>query len=520
MDEIELQKLPTSLRERISSIIRRLDILEPRAEALEKENKLLREVIRRFQLEKYGPRAEKLSDDQLTLLDAEASVTAAEIAAEAELPSSESKPAPRKPKNQDHPGRIELPAHLPRREVIIPALPGERLCGQCGEERPLIGYEITEELDVEPAVYFVRRIKREKRSSHCQPEQGVATAPCPAKILPKSKLSNTFIIEALIQKYEEHKPIYRQCVSLERAAGIELSRETLTSSVLAAGALLQPVAEALAGELRTGSYIQADETPVPCQTRSKRGKNHQAYMWEISRPGGPVVFYFRMSRGRAGPLEFLKGFRGVLQTDGYAAYDKLGEGIIHAACAAHVRRQFHLAHELALNDPVPKEVLKAFTELYAIEAQAREQHYSTAQRLDVRQTESAPRLAAMKKRILEIAQVTTPGTQLAKACKYALGQWSRLEVYLTHPEIEIDSNWCENALRPLALGRRNWLHIGSAEAGPKVAAIASVLETCHRLQINAREYLGDVLPRLPEWSINRVAELTPAAWRAEQSAPM
>lgn len=510
MDEIDLQNLPASLREKIASIALQV-------EALQKENKLLREVIRRFQLEKYGPRAEKLSDDQLTLLDAEASVTAAEIAAEAELPTTESKPPPRKPKNQDHPERIELPAHLPRREVIIPCPPSQCVCGQCGQERPIIGYEMTEELDVDPPVYFVRQVKREKRGSHCLSEQGVATAQCPPKILPKSKLSNTFIIEALIQKYEEHKPVYRQCVSLERAAGFELSRETLTSSVLASGALLQPVAEALAGELRAGNYIQADETPVPCETRSKGGKNHQAFMWEISRPGGPVVFYFRMSRGRAGPLEFLKGFRGVLQTDGYAAYDKLGEGIIHAACAAHVRRQFHRAHELAPNDPVPKEVLKAFAELYAIEAQAREQHYSIAQRLDARQKESAPQLDALKKRILEIAQVATQGTQLAKACKYALGQWQRLEVYLTHPEIEIDSNWCENALRPLALGRRNWLHIGSADAGPKMAAIASILETCHRLQINARKYLGDVIPRLPEWPINRVAELTPAAWRAEQS---
>ena len=207
-----------------------------------------------------------------------------------------------------------------------------------------------------------------------------------------------------------------------------------------------------------------------------------------------------------------------MQTDGYAAYDKLGEGIIHAACAAHVRRQFHRAHELAPNDPVPVEIVKAFAELYAIEAQARDQNYSTAQRLEARQRESAPRLAALKKRILEIAQSATPGTQLAKACKYALGQWTRLEIFLTHPEIEIDSNWCENAIRPLAPGRRNWLHIGSAGAGPKVAAIASILETCHRLKINARKYLSDVLPRLPEWPIHRIAELTPASWQAARSA--
>ena len=514
VDDKELEQLPATVRLQVSSMISQFATLQSQADLLEKENKLLRELIRRFQLEKYGPRAEKLNDGQLTLLDAEPSVTAAE----AELAPAEPKTAPRKPKNQNHPGRIELPAHLPRREVIIPCPPSECVCGQCGQERPVIGYEITEELDVEPAVYFVRRTKREKRASHCLPEQGVATAPCPAKILPRSKLSDAFIIEALIQKYEEHKPIYRQCVSLERAAGLELSRETLTSSVLAAGALLQPVAEALAKELRAGNYIQADETPVPCQTRSKQGKNHQAYMWEISRPGGPVVFYFLMSRGRAGPLEFLKGFRGVLQTDGYAAYDKLGEGIVHAACAAHVRRQFHRAHELAPKDPLPVEMLKAFAELYAIEAQAREQNHDLARRLEVRQGESAPRLAALKKRILEIAQGATPGTQISKACKYALGQWSRLEIFLTHPEIEIDSNWCENAIRPLALGRRNWLHIGSAEAGPKVAAIASILETCHRLKINARQYLADVLPRLPEWPIQRVAELTPGAWRAARLA--
>ena len=136
----------------------------------------------------------------------------------------------------------------------------------------------------------------------------------------------------------------------------------------------------------------------------------------------------------------------------------------------------------------------------------------------MRQSASQPVVASLKARLVQIRQEVTPASALAKACDYALGQWSRLEVYLTDGEVEIDNNWCEGAIRPVALGRRNWLHLGDQSAGPKLAAIISLVETCRRLEINLREYLGDILPRLGNWPITRVAELTPTAWKAARNS--
>jgi hypothetical protein len=335
--------------------------------------------------------------------------------------------------------------------------------------------------------------------------------------VPKSKLSNEFIIEVLARKYQQHLPVYRQCAALAEDYGIELSRKTLTDALLAAGGLLSAVVGAQRLELLAGGYIQADETTVPCQTGEKTGRNHQAYMWEFSRPGDVVVFDFQMGRGRAGPLAFLKGFRGKLQSDGYAAYDELGEGIVYVGCLAHARRGFVDAAKVSPLDPLPPEVIDRIAQLYAVEKEARAAGLGPEARLALRQAKSAPVMATLKTRLVEVRQQIPPGGKLAQACDYALGQWSRLEEYLCDGRIEIDNNWCEGAIRPLALGRKNWLHIGSPEAGPKVAAIASIVETCRRLDINLRAYLRDVLPRLGQWPIKRVGELTPTAWKAAQA---
>jgi hypothetical protein len=312
--------------------------------------------------------------------------------------------------------------------------------------------------------------------------------------------------------------VYRQCAVLAEDHGIELSRKTLTDAVLAAGGLLQAVVRAQAAELVTGNYLQADETPVPCQTPEKTGRNHQAYIWEYSVPGGPGVFDFQMGRGRAGPREFLKHFRGKLQCDGYAVYDELGEGIVYVGCLTHARRGFVEAAKLAPQDPLPAEVLERFAQLYAVEEQARQAGLGARERQQLRQAQSAPLMAQLKARLVEIRQQLSPGSKLAKACDYTLGQWSRLEEYLKDGAIEADNNWCEGAMRPIALGRKNWLHIGSAQAGPKVAAIVSIVETCRRLDIKLRDYLTDVLPKLGDWPAKRVAELTPTAWKAAQKS--
>jgi len=512
-------KTPEELAAEVARLTERVNSLESAVKAKDRIIQLKDEQIRFLNFKLFGPKSEKLSPGQTLLLLDEASVSAGEVQAQAQVAQAQKEspvPKARQPR-PNHPGRQTLPENLERREEIIACHPQDCLCDKCGQERPVIGYETREELACEPAKFFVKVIKREKRGSHCLDEQGVATAPAPAQIVPKSKLSNQFIIEALAQKYQQHQPVYRQCAMLAENHGIELSRKTLTDAILAAGSLLEAVVKAQAKELLCGGYIQADETTVPCQTNEKTGRNHRAYIWEFSRPGGPVVFEFHMGRGRDGPKEFLKGFKGKLQSDGYGAYAKLGEGIIYVGCLTHARRGFVDASKAKPNDPLPQEVVKLFAPLYAVEQEARTAGMSFENRKALRQAKSAPLMAALKERILQIRQQIPPGGKLAQACDYTLKQWSRLEEYLNDGQVEIDNNWCEGAIRPLTLGRKNWLHIGSEQAGPKVAAIASIVETCRRLGINLRAYLSDVLPKLGQWPINRVAELTPTAWKTAQS---
>ena len=235
--------------------------------------------IRLLNFQLWGPKGETIAPGQTAMLFDEASVTAAEIEQEAGLPPEEKEKSPPRDRNPRarHPGREKLPEHLERREVIIPCHPQDCRCAQCGAERPVIGYDTSEELVCEPATFHVRVTKREKRGSHCQEEQGVATAPAPARIVPKSKLSDEFIIEALAKKFQQHQPVYRQCAVLAENHGIDLSRATLTSAILAAGGLPRAVVRAQADELRQTSYLQADETPVPVQTGETPGRNHRAY---------------------------------------------------------------------------------------------------------------------------------------------------------------------------------------------------------------------------------------------------
>jgi hypothetical protein len=285
------------------------------------------------------------------------------------------------------------------------------------------------------------------------------------------------------------------------------------------GTWLQAIGGALRADLLAGSYLQADETTVGVQSERTRGRNHQGYLWQYSRPGGPVVFDFRMGREREGPRQFLGDFNGILQSDGYAAYDCLGgPDLVHAGCMAHARRGFIDALKIAPGEPAATAVVAEIAKLYGVEKSARELSLSPRERACLRQLRSVPVLTALKEKIILLRQEVLPKSALGKACDYALGQWSRLIVYATHGEVEIDNNWCENAMRPVALGRKNWLHIGSAEAGPRVAAIASIIETCRRLDINVREYLLEVLPRVPNWPAKRIAELTPMAWAAAKAA--
>jgi transposase len=476
---------------------------------------VLEERLRLERIKKYGPAADKLSDAQLQLLNEEPGVSREEVEAESRRePVAE--PRERR-QRRPHPGRQTLPPELPRVERVIPCTAEQCQCKSCGEAMEVIGHDEIEVLDVEPAKYFVAVIKREKRACRRCQQGGVATAPVPARIVDKGLVSDRVVMDTIVGKYCDHLPLYRQSAILERETGVAISRATLDGWVMRVGELLTPVARAIGREVLAGGYVQADETTVEVQMHDGRGHNHEAYLWQYGQPGGGVVFDFRLGRGRDGPKEFLGNYEGILQTDGYIAYEKVGgPKIVHAACWAHSRRGFVDALKLNPRDAAAKGIVDLIDELFAVDAEARKLGLDAAGRDALRQDRSRPLLDRIKAAVEAAGQGALPSSKLGEAIRYTLGLWPKLVRFLDHPVLELSNNIAENSMRPVAVGRKNWIHVGSPKAGPKVAAILSVVETCKRLGVPVRDYLAAVLPGLAGVSIQRIPELTPAAWAARR----
>jgi len=506
-----LSTQPRTEAEQIVQLTQELQWSKWKIRALEERLRL--ELIR-----KYGPASEKLNDAQLLLLDLEPGVSAAEVEAESNRePLPPASPITAKSRTSGkHPGRQEFPADLPRVERVIACTPEQCVCKSCGKDTVVIGYEQSEQLDVEPARYFVVVTKREKRACKGCAE-GVSAAPLPERIIDKGLVSDRVVIDTLVAKYSDHLPLYRQSVILERDAGVSISRATLDGWVMRVGELLTPITAAISRELIGGGYIQADETPVPVQMHDRRGKNHQAYLWQYGKPGESTVFDFRMGRGREGPKQFLGQFEGILQTDGYTAYDSTGgPKMVHAACWAHARRKVFDALKLNPEDRVARQLVGRTDELFLIDAEARNAGLDHTARHALRQERSRPLLDIIKQE-MEAAQLAAlPSSALGKALSYTLTLWHKLTRFLEHPELELSNNLAENSMRGVALGRKNWIHVGSEQAGPKVAAILSVIESCRRIKVPVREYLASILPGLANLSVQRVGEYTPAAWAASR----
>ena len=230
------------------------------------------------------------------------------------------------------------------------------------------------------------------------------------------------------------------------------------------------------------------------------------------------MFDFRLGRGRDGPKRFTGQFEGILQTDGYAAYEQIGgPRMVHAACWSHARRQFFEAVQLNPRDPFATPIVAQMDELFAVDADARRRALSIAARHAQRQGTARPLLDDIRSRIHAAQSVALPSSALSKACQYALTLWKKLTRFLEYPELELSTNLAENSMRPVALGRKNWIHIGSPQAGPKVAAILSVVESCRRLQVPVRDYFSTTLPGLADLPIRHLPDLTPAVWAARHS---
>ena len=490
---------------RIAYLERELNLAQLKIQVLE-------ERLRRQRISVLGPHSETLSNLQLELLmDFEPGVTGEEVEAEtkrAALPQPERK-------RKAHPGRQKLPENLKRVEQVIAA--PACACAACGCETSVIGYDESEQLDVAPAQYMVRVTKREKRACRNCENGTVVAAPLPERIVEKGLASDRVVIDTVISKYCDHLPLYRQAAILERETGIEIGRATLDGWVMRVGELLLPVIEAMRRDLLKCGYLQADETTVPVQMRDKRGSDHQAYLWQYGAPRGETVFEFQMGRGREGPKKFLGQWEGILQTDGYQAYKGIGgPKLVHVGCWAHARRKFVDAVKVNPKDERAVTMVLRMDALFAIDRDARERGLSAAERQESRKELALEWVKEIHGNCRTIVLEALPKSALGQAAQYTLNEWPKLQRCLEHAEVELSNNLAENSMRPVALGRKNWLHVGSEKSGPKVAAILSAVESCRRLGVSAKEYLGEVLPGMANRQMSEVSMLTPARWAKDR----
>lgn len=475
----------------------------------------LEEKLRQQRIRLLGPHSETLNNLQLELLaDEEPSVTSDEVAAEAQREPITRKPA--REQRKPHSGRESLPEALPRVEKIIPC--PEQNCPGCGRQTTVIGYESSERLDVEPARYFVLVIKREKRACRCCEQATVKTAPVDERIVEKGLAGDRVVIDTIVNKYCDHLPLYRQAAILEREAGLEIGRATLDGWVMRVGELLIPVTQAMRQDLLKSSYLQADETTVPVQMHDGRGSNHEAYLWQYGKPGGETVFDFCLGRGREGPKRFLGNWEGILQTDGYQAYDGIGgPKLVHVGCWAHARRKFVDAVKVNPQDAAAVSMVLRMDALFLVDRDARKQEMSAAERLAHRRALSQEFVDEIREVCRGLQRTVLPKSTLGKAVTYTLNMWPKLVRCLEYEEVELSNNLAENSMRGVALGRKNWLHVGHVKAGPKVAAILSVVESCRRIGAPVRDYLAQVLPGMDRRTLTQVANFTPARWAAARA---
>ncbi|TNF45925.1 MAG: IS66 family transposase [Bacteroidetes bacterium] len=411
-----------------------------------------------------------------------------------------------KPEKEDkkQPLRAELPAHLLRKvEVIEPEnLP---------EGAKKIGEAITEVLEYEPASMYVRQIVRPKYIVESTDESTrIEIARLPSMPIPKGNAGASVLAHILVSKFVDHLPYYRQSKIFKRQ-NLHIPDSTIGSwANTAIGNWLSPLWEALKSRLLKSHYLMADETPIPVLSEDKPGATHRGYHWVYYDPVNLLVLFdYRQTRGREGPRSLLKDFTGYLQSDGYNAYYELGPPgkITHLACWAHARRKFE--HALN-NDPSRAEKMLAWIrKLYDIERQAKENALSPEQIKELRQIASVPVLTEIEEWLISQKPVVLPKSAIGVAVNYTLGLWVRLKKYVDDGHLQIDNNLVENSIRPVALGRKNYLFAGSHDAAQRAAVVYSLLATCKLQNIEPYAYLKNLLETIPDYQINKLANLLP-----------
>lgn len=378
-----------------------------------------------------------------------------------------------------------------------------------------IGEERTFEVDLIPPKLVKREIVRPKYRHRLDRTRPPVVAPAPSRPVMGGYASAGLLASVVVSKYVHHLPLFRQEKMSERW-GARLSRQSMADWVAVTAQWLRPIYQRMKERLLSGRYLQADETPIRCQDPDEpKGKTFQGYLWAISRPDDDVVFDWRLTRQHGEITSLLNGFQGVLQSDGYEGYARYAErnpGVIRVACFAHARRKFNEALETA---PIQAGfMLRLIGHLYRMERDWDERNLRGAERARRRTKDFELTLRLLKKAALLLMRRALPQSGLGKACRYLLGQWDALVAHCDHGDTRLDTNLLENAIRPSAIGKKNFLFIGHPDAGDRSAIIYSIVVSCQRRGVDPLDYIRDVLSRLPTMTTrDDLTALLPAAWK-------
>jgi transposase len=515
MDEAALNAITDTdalralVREQMAKVAQRDIIIARRdheiAYKTAKIDKLTHELARLRRVQ-FSAKSERMSPEQRELFDEAMAADIAAVEAELEALQDSTSVSSAKPPRAK-PVRRLLPPELPR-EITVHA-PERCDCATCGTALTQIGTHASEKLDVKPPVFFVRRDEYPQLAcAHCKT---IVAEPVAPALIDRGQAAPGLMAQVAIQKYADHLPLYRQEAIFARH-GITLARSTLAEWLGHVGLRLQPLVDVLRAKLLTAEVLHADETPV-AQLDPGAGKTKRAYLFAYRNANGPPIILFDYCASRAGKhvADVLGPWKGALMVDDYGGYKHLfANGIIELGCWAHARRKFFDAHK-ASGSPVAKEALQHIGALYAIEATLRE--LTPQARGRERQRQLVPKLDALKRWLDDLQPKVLGNTGLDKAVNYTLKRWSALARVADDGHYPIDNNPIENAIRPIAIGRKNWLFAGSDTAGQRAAVIMSLIATAKANGIEPHAWLTDVLTRLPTTKDRDIESLLPLASR-------
>lgn len=504
---------PASLQNQLRELREQVALLQEALEQSRRENTLLRQKLDALARRFFGKKSEQLNAAQLELLLSGLAAGTVELTEEEEPPA---RPAPRHARTPTR--RIRTPDNL---EVVRQVIEPELVQAE-PEHWKRIGQEVSRQLDYQPGKFFWQETVRPKYVRRDQRALPPVIAAAPERVAEHSLAAPGLLAQLLVGKYCDHLPFYRQEQIFWQRHGVFIARQQMVQWTAQSVRLLSGISDCLKRQLQDSPYVQVDETPVRYQDPNLRGRCGQGYLWTALVPGQCVVYEWHTSRA-ARCLDSLlgKGFAGKLQCDGYSAYPAFAKGksaVDLLGCWAHARRNFFEAQEQAPR--VAAWFLNQIGLLYRWEEELRRNRAGPVLRQVQRSSHHRIVIERLTRALKKFQPRYLPQSLMGQAIGYALNQWSMLEGFLEHGEVEIDNNLVENAIRPTALGKKNWLFFGSEEAGQRSAVIYTLIENCRLHGVEPYTYLKDVLERLPRTTNREVEQLTPLKWWQARQSPL